>query len=212
MILTGRLLTMSSRIAINRAMSLSSIMSLLTEPDPVWPGAPRYCPDRPFPPYRFVPGFNPHPTGQQEGHSYGLPKKERAYLAPDYWQENENYLFGVDLYHQGFFWESHEVWEELWHLADKSGIEGQFLQGLIQNSAAQLKLHLKNQAGASHLSREAYRRLSHVINQFPSVDKVEFMGLDLTRFLEQMHRHYSPLWLGEKSVTAPAPHIDLRRR
>lgn len=203
---------MSRHIAINPNMSLSYPMTLLTEPTPAWAEAPRYCPDRPFPPYRFVPGLNPHPTGQKTGHSFGHPPEPLTHLDPSRWMENENYLFGVDLYHQGFFWESHEVWEQLWHLVNKSGIEGQFLQGLIQNSAAQLKLHLVSTHGASHLSREAYRRLSFVMDRFPAASPVEFMGLDLILFLEQMHRYYSPLWLGHESVTPPPPRINLRRR
>ena len=118
------------------------------EPSPVWPDAPRYCPHRIFPAYRFTPGLNLHPRGQVGGHSYGLLEEVPPYLPPNRWRENEVYLFGVDLYHYGYLWESHELWESLWHLTNKEEPEGQFLQGLIQNSAAKLKLHLNEFSGA----------------------------------------------------------------
>ena len=131
--------------------------------EPLWPEAPRYCPQISFPSYRFVPGLNPHPSLSRGEIPLSSPPppsvssgRDRSFrpvtrnkfdvtgihslkIPPDQWQENEIYLFGVDLYHQGYLWESHEAWEALWHLTDKKGVEGQFFQGLIQNSAALLK-------------------------------------------------------------------------
>ncbi len=157
------------------------------EPKPIWPEAPRYCPERPFPPYRFTPGFNPHPRQDPKGHAYGRTEERPAYLPPERWQENKTYLFGVDLYHQGYLWESHEAWESLWHLTDKEGVEGQFLQGLIQNSAAQLKAHLQEYKGARHLNQEATRRFEFVIRSSPI-----FMGLSLRTLLETMKGNSPP--------------------
>ncbi len=165
-------------------------MIKLAEPSPVWIQAPRHCPRLEFPAYRFTPGLNPHPRGNPQGHSYGQPEPHSAYFVPDRWRENTLYLFGVDLYHQGYFWESHEAWEALWHLTDKKGVEGQFFQGLIQNSAALLKFHLGEKNGAGRLAREALRRLSLVCD----ARHVFFMGLAMTPLIASIERYFTPVW------------------
>ena len=47
----------------------------------------RYCPNRPLPPYRFVPGLHPHPTRNPAGHSFGRAAPLHAEMAsdPDGW-------------------------------------------------------------------------------------------------------------------------------
>ncbi|BBM86871.1 hypothetical protein UABAM_05271 [Candidatus Uabimicrobium amorphum] len=106
---------------------------------------PRLIPERPFSPYRYVNGLNPHPIKDPKGHSYGSqePTYSLEYLDPDNWQQNKDYLYGIDLYHHFYFWESHEAWEGLWNAYGRETIPGKFMQGLIQNAAAQIKLHKK---------------------------------------------------------------------
>lgn len=48
--------------------------------------------------------------------------------------EGGSFQDGVDLFHRGFWWEAHEVWEGLWRRA--AGDEAELLQGLIQIAAA----------------------------------------------------------------------------
>jgi predicted metal-dependent hydrolase len=57
---------------------------------------------------------------------------------PEAWRSSEDYLFGIDLYNHAYWWESHEVLEELWHLAGHRTQQGWFLQGLIQLAAGLL--------------------------------------------------------------------------
>ena len=174
---------------------------------PLWPDAPRFCPQRPFPSYRFVPGLNSHPRRSPEGHSYGKKEEQPKYIPPDRWRENELYLFGIDLYHQGYLWESHELWESLWHLTEKEGPEGQFLQGLIQNSAAQLKLHIQEITGAARLSREALRRLKFVLDSGVCGKGGRFMGISVSELLQTMESHYRPLWEKKGGVEGDAPRL-----
>src|SRR5262249_47974599 len=179
-------------------------LSSSSGPSPIWPEAPRLCPQKPFPPYRFTPGVNPHPRQNPQGHSFGQREETPAYLPPERWKENDLYLFGIDLYHQGYLWESHEAWEALWHLTDKEGVEGQFLQGLIQNAAALLKIHLRQWDGARHLSREAHRRL-----QFAAMRHAgSFMGIDLDGLLNSVETFYRPLWEGKNKVAPPPPRLN----
>ncbi len=185
-------------------------MTKLSEASAIWSEAPRYCPDLALPPYRFTPGFNYHPRRHPEGHAYGLSEPKLSLIPPEQWQQNPYYLFGVDLYHQGFFWEAHEAWELLWHLTGKQDQMGQFLQGLIQNSAAQLKRHIGQWSGMAHLGSEAYRRLYSVIE---GADASDYMGLDLKMFLVAMQAHYGPVWqnkTGAPKLVAPVPLMKLK--
>src|SRR5437016_5797881 len=93
---------------------------------------PRLVPERPFPPYSFVPGLFPHPISDPAGHSYGQPHPTPLPLDVDQWAANADYLFGIDLFNHGYYWEAHEVWEGLWHACGRAGILGDMLKGLIQ--------------------------------------------------------------------------------
>jgi len=140
----------------------------------------RFVPDRPFPPYAFVPGVNPHPVRDPKGHAFGAPEGEVALRAPDQWQADEEYLFGVDLYHAGYFWEAHEVWEGLWK-ASADSTQRDFLQGLIQVAAAALKVRMNEPGGARKLRDRARERFERVAAaQRP---RATYMGVDAAKLL-----------------------------
>jgi hypothetical protein len=151
--------------------------------------APRYT-ERPFPPYRFVPGQSPHPTADPQGHSYrprGAPEPHVEFVAPERWRQSPDYLYGVDLYNHGFWWEAHEAWEGLWQLTDKSGVQGQFLQGLIQCSACHLKWHMGQLDGVARLRTSSRAYLDFVIAHAPGSF---FMGLDVHEFAQRFPEYY----------------------
>lgn len=151
--------------------------------------APRYC-DVAFPPYRFVPGRNPHPTAHPEGHSYVPPGASHPrvdYVPPERWHESVDYLYGCDLYNHAYWWEAHEAWEGLWQLTDKKGCQGLFLQGLIQASACHLKLFLGHMRGVARLRDSAVRNLRAGTRD---LDVGPYMGLDYEAFLSRFARYY----------------------
>ena len=125
----------------------------LVEPTAPDPRRARYS-RRPFPPYRFVAGLNPHPRRDPKGHAYGLPEVPPPSVPPDRWRENEDYLYGIDLYNFAYWWECHEALEGLWHLTGHRGTKAQFLQGIIQVAAANLKRHVGTLEGARRLGRD----------------------------------------------------------
>jgi hypothetical protein len=106
-----------------------------SHPDP----PPRYFPHNTWPRYAFVPGKGlPHPVGDLDGHSFGTkPTIER--IDPDRWRECPGYLWGVDLFNHGYYWEAHEAWEGIWRSYDRSETPALFLQGLIKLAAAGVK-------------------------------------------------------------------------
>jgi hypothetical protein len=148
------------------------------ELEPIWPDAPRYGPDLPFPPYRFVSGRHPHPVRDPEGHSYGQ-EEEADHVPADAFREDEDYLRGIDLYHAGYLWEAHEAWEGIWK-ASPDPVQRDFLQGLIQLAASLLKRHVGHERGARGLAEAARERLTRVAAHHP-----RYMGLDIAALLEK---------------------------
>lgn len=150
-------------------------------PDPNWQ---RYSSDS-FPPYRFIPGLNPHPVRDPQGHSFGKEHELVQCGDPETWQQEQGYLYGVDLYNHAYWWESHEAWEDLWHTVNKDDVQGQFLQGLIQISAAFIKWHLHQQEGLTRLYDLGLGRL-----QFVCDHQSKFMGLDLKEHISSLKNHF----------------------
>jgi uncharacterized protein len=116
-----------------------------------------------FPPYAFVSGLTPHPESDPRGHSFGVPRSTAVPLDPDHWQDCPAYLFGIDLFNAGFWWEAHVQWESLWIAAGRKGPVATFLKGLIALAAAGFKQRASCPAGVhSHAGRACrlFRTLS----------------------------------------------------
>ena len=65
----------------------------------------RLVPDEPLPPYSFVPGRSPHPISDPAGHSFGHRPQQPPELEPEQWATSKTYLFGIDLFNAGYYWE-----------------------------------------------------------------------------------------------------------
>jgi len=76
-------------------------------------------------------------------------------LTQDGWAENEDFLFGVDLFNAGYFWEAHTFWERLWALEQTAPEIRRLLQAIIQTAAACLKVREGQTAGARKLLARA---------------------------------------------------------
>lgn len=135
---------------------------------------PRYAPAIPLPPYSYVPGHDlPHPVNDPAGHLYARkdepheppiapgvlaslptdPASRRRALAATL-TANSRWLYALDLFNAGFYWESHEVWEGFWHALGRTTPEAQNVQGLIHLTAACVKIREGKPAGVrSHTQR-----------------------------------------------------------
>lgn len=100
---------------------------------------PRYRPRVALPPYAYVPGRAPHPIKGVGGHSREREPFCDPPLDDSNWSRHTGFLFGLDLFNRGFFWEAHEVWEEAWHRVAPRSPARLLLQALIQIAAAALK-------------------------------------------------------------------------
>lgn len=104
--------------------------------------APRYRPDLSFPAYAYVPGRHPHPQRDPRGHGHDrpdpAPPPERA-PDPAAWRECAAFLYGIDLFNHGYYWEAHEAWEGLWRLYPPEDRGGQMVHALIKLAACGVK-------------------------------------------------------------------------
>jgi len=136
---------------------------------------------RPFPPYRHLPGTTPHPERSPQGHMYRVREPAAHRLTQDGWAENEDFLFGVDLFNAGYFWEAHTFWERLWALEETSPEIRRFLQAIIQTAAACLKIRQGQVAGARKLLDRA--GLESLDGQKLGID-LHALARDVRRFVE----------------------------
>lgn len=137
-------------------------------PTPRDPGWPRYS-EGPFPPYRFVPRLAPHPYRHPQGHSRGrgLPIVEA--FPPARWRNSDDYLRGIDLYNFAYWWEAHEILEEIWHKVGHTCEQGRFLQGLIQLAAGLLHRAGGHVGAFRHQVGKGIERLGTVSDPFMGV-------------------------------------------
>ena len=143
---------------------------------------PRLVPDELLPPYTFVPGQSPHPVSDPAGHSYGLRHATPPPLDPADWQASRAYLRGIDLFNHGYYWEAHEVWEGLWNACGRLGTVADFLKGLIQMTAAGVKVRQGMPQGVRSLSRGAADLFEKVLADLGSSGP-RYLGLDVVALL-----------------------------
>jgi hypothetical protein len=115
----------------------------------------RYFPTRELPPYSYVPGLAPHPVSDPRGHLFGNVEPPAEELTAAAFSTNETYLVAIDLFNHGYYWEAHEEWEQLWHLAGRKGATADFLKGLIKLAAAGVKLREGRATGVEQHARRA---------------------------------------------------------
>lgn len=140
----------------------------------------RYMTKWSLPPYVFLPGHNTHPN-KPGGHMYGKQEPTAEPIDLENPCNNEILRFALDLYHFGFYWESHVYLEALWNVHNRKGHIADFFKGLIKLAAAGINFKLGQQAaGIGHLKRG--------IELFKSVkvsNDRNFLGFDLREIRNQ---------------------------
>jgi hypothetical protein len=148
--------------------------------------APRFVPDLPLPPYSYVTGRSPHPLRDPKGHSYGHQPVGVAPLDPREWRKSREYLYAVDLFNYGYYWEAHEEWEGLWHACGRTGVMADFLKGLIKLAAAGVKVREGRPDGVRRHAMRAEELFGIVAKGVAPEEK--FCGLDLGQLVEFSRR------------------------
>ena len=140
----------------------------------------RLVPDDPFPAYAYIPGRFPHPTSDPAGHSFGIEPAIPEKVEPEQWLECRPYLYGIDLFNAGFYWESHVAWESLWMACGRKGVVADFLKRLIKLAAAGVKALEGIPEGVKSHSGRAAELFRRVIR---STEQDYFMGFRVTELL-----------------------------
>ncbi len=150
---------------------------------------PRLCPQRAFPLYAFIPGKNIHPN-KPGGHSFECKEVIAAELIENEPWQSEELGFALDLYHAGYFWESHVYLEAIWNAHGRKGEIAEFMKALIKLAAAGVKFELgQDEAAWGHLERALELLLAL---------KPELIGIDVAALIKEVDEI-----LSHKSVRLP---------
>ena len=148
---------------------------------------PRYVPHRALPPYSYVTGRWPHPVRDPAGHSHAAEEPPAALPSPAAWAECEAYVWGVELFNHGYYWEAHESWEAVWHAVGRRGTTASFLKGLIKLAAAGVKAREGRAEGVRRHAHGAQELLGEVAQELESAGSpspsLTYMGLQLNELI-----------------------------
>lgn len=138
----------------------------------------RLLPGRPLPPYSYVPGLFPHPESDPLGHSYGTKRRQPIAPTETAWRQCPEYLWGIDLFNHGYYWEAHESWEQVWHACGRRGKIADFLKGLIKLAAAGVKAREGVSAGVQRHARRAHE-LFEIVSSSSGTDET-LLGMSVS--------------------------------
>jgi hypothetical protein len=97
--------------------------------------------------------------------------------------EKKLYLNGIRLFNEQEFFEAHETWEDVWHMA--YGLKHEFYQGMIQCAVALEHYRRSNPRGVLSLWASYQKKFRHIPERF--------MGLDVRKFLAAMDAVLKPI-------------------
>ncbi|MCB0271670.1 MAG: DUF309 domain-containing protein [Bdellovibrionales bacterium] len=102
---------------------------------------------------------------------------------PDFWFEDVVYLYAIDLFNAGFFWQAHEVWEKKWNFFKNFHPEyADWIQSLIQVGAGMYHCRLNNTQGYQSCVDKALNHAKAYQNQ-----KI-LMGVHVEDWLETLEK------------------------
>ena len=100
------------------------------------------------------------------------------------WETDRQWLRGLDLFDQRYFWECHELFEGIWKQVEPGGEIHSLCQGLIQASAFVLKRHMGHQKAAMSLFTAAKDKLESL----PIEEGQAIRGVRVSQFIRGLSR------------------------
>ena len=113
----------------------------------------------------------------------GRPRNLPLFTEEEFEARRPILLQGIQQYNEGYFFEAHETWEELW--LQSPWPARQFLQGLIQVAAAFVHLMRREYPGTVGLLRASLEKLEG----FPA----DYLGIDAGRLVAEARRAHDEL-------------------
>jgi len=167
---------------------------------------PRYS-NRPFPTYSYVPRHVPHPVSHPLGHMFGQKRDRSEPLDADRWFASDEYLYGIDLFNHGYYWEAHEAWEALWLAAGRRGPTAIWLKALIKLAAAVVKLREGSAIGALRHALRVQQLLGEL--QIAAPDAAEhFCGAEIAVVAELARQ---VIVVSERGPLPAQPQVTLKQ-
>ena len=122
-----------------------------------------------------------------------LPKDDEcdADMTPLEKPHPAEFYTGLELFNRGFYFECHDVWEEIW--GDAKGKTKIFYQALIMSAVSLYHFGNENLEGALSCLQKADRQFS----QLPET----FLGLNITHFLERMKEFFDGMTAEQTELT-----------
>ncbi len=134
-----------------------------------------------FPDRKYIPGQGIHPKKDPKGSHIPEIPSDTTKFDTDTWRISQQYLYAIDLFNFGYWWEAHEVLEDLWIQTGRTTLIAKFIQGIIQISAAFLKDSQSVPRGASRLAAKGLSKLR--------LRSGIFLGLNVEEFGEKVVRY-----------------------
>ncbi len=106
-------------------------------------------------------------------------------------QYPEDFYKGLDLFNREFYYECHDVWEEVW--AETKGKEKVFYQALIMVAVSLYHFGNDNLEGALSCYQKALKQFAHLPDFFQS--------LNLKEFVKQLDEFYKGMSVGTTELT-----------
>lgn len=148
-----------------------------------------------FPIYAFVPSVNAHPL-KVGGHMFEQGEPHASKISPKNFMDHELYLYAIDLFNFGYFWECHAYLEAIWNAHARAGNEAQLCKGIIKVAAGLLKFKLNDPSNTrSHLERAC--------EILESIDEKICLGIDIDDFVLRISHVLSEL-------NKPLPQVSIQ--
>jgi len=113
------------------------------------------------PPHAYVPGQTPrHPEGLFDPHKTDIASVPYTRL-----HETQAWALGLAFLSEGFAWEAHEMFEAIWLVCPPNSAEKLFVQALIQQANAALKLRMGRKKAAERLRITADQLLAEAFGR-----------------------------------------------
>jgi len=148
-----------------------------------------------LPDFRYIPKLHKNHGKSEELAEILEQKSPIVEFSEMTWQKSLIYLYAIDLFNYGYYWEVHEFLELIWNKKGKKSPIGIFIQGIIQISVALLKMQQLNLNGLKLLTAKA---LPNITSQSGI-----YLGINIGKFVEQINAFVN----GESKTP---PFIELR--
>ena len=136
----------------------------------------RYCPNRVFPPYSFIPtqNLNPNRIG---GYRQDIPDPVSEPINKQNFFKHKDYLFAIDLLNYGYYWESHVYFEAIWHAHKRKGEVANYCKAMVKIAAGAIKHKQGRSISSKRLFKGANKILKGLSSNF-------YLGITISELIK----------------------------